>query len=180
VESFDCIIVGSGAAGAVIASRLTEDEDVKVLLPEAGGPDHHPLQNMPMAFPKVIASSNYNLRLESEPERALNGRKVPMPRGRTLGGSTAINAGIAIRGNPRDYDIWREAGLEGWGYADVLPYFRRLESHWRGATKLHGGDGLVRITRMAAPALLYEPLGQRFLGSNRVRQPRRVCKTRCG
>src|SRR5450755_1884418 len=67
VESFDCIIVGSGAAGAVIASRLTEDEDVKVLLPEAGGPDHHPLQNMPMAFPKVIASSNYNLRLESEP-----------------------------------------------------------------------------------------------------------------
>jgi choline dehydrogenase len=153
MESFDYIIVGSGAAGAVIASRLTEDENVKVLLLEAGGPDHHPLQNMLMAFPKVIASSNYNWRFESEPERALNGRKVPTPRGRTLGGSTAINARIAIRGNPRDYDIWREAGLEGWGYADVLPYFRRLESHWRGATKLHGGDGPVRITRMAAPAL---------------------------
>jgi choline dehydrogenase len=158
MESFDYIIVGSGAAGAVIASRLTEDENVKVLLLEAGGPDHHPLQNMPMAFPKVIANSNYNWRFESEPERALNGRKVPTPRGRTLGGSTEINAGIAIRGNPRDYDIWREAGLEGWGYADVLPYFRRLESHWRGATKLHGGDGPVRITRMAAPALLFEPL----------------------
>jgi choline dehydrogenase len=75
-----------------------------------------------------------------------------------LGGSTAINAGIAIRGNPRDYDIWREAGLEGWGYGDVLPYFRRLENHWRGATELHGADGPVRITRMEAPALLFEPL----------------------
>jgi hypothetical protein len=94
MESFDYIIVGSGAAGAVIASRLTEDENVKVLLLEAGGPDRHPLQNMPMAFPKVIASSNYNWRFESEPERALNGRKVPTPRGRTLGGSTAINAGL--------------------------------------------------------------------------------------
>ena len=159
-RAFDYIVVGAGSAGAVVASRLSEDADVSVLLLEAGGTDRHPLQLMPIAFQQVLKSPAYNWQFESEPEPGLYGRRLPIPRGKTLGGSSSINASISIRGNPRDYDLWRQQGLVGWGYADVLPYFRRLESHWRGDGPYHGGDGPVRVTPMDHPDMLYEPMRQ--------------------
>jgi choline dehydrogenase len=157
-ESFDYIVIGAGSAGAVVASRLSEDKDVSVLLLEAGGPDRHPLQLMPIAFLKVAHHRRYNWGFESEPEPGLNGRRLPVPRGKTLGGSSSVNAMICIRGHRRDYDLWRQQGLAGWSYADVLPYFRRLENHWRGASEFHGAGGPVDVTPIAYPDNLFEPL----------------------
>ncbi len=155
---FDYVIIGAGSAGAVLASRLSEDRDVSVLLLEAGGEDRHPLQQMPLAFLRVGQSATYNWGFETEPEPGMDGRRLPIGRGKGLGGSSAINALIFIRGNRRDYDRWREQGLEGWGYADVLPYFRRLETDWRGASAYHGGEGPIHVTPMDYPEMLYEPL----------------------
>jgi choline dehydrogenase len=157
-SSYDYIVIGSGSAGAVIAARLSEDPGVRVLLLEAGGRDTHPFQLMPIAFLKVANHRRFNWGYESEPEPGLGGRRLAIPRGRTLGGTSSINAMIAIRGNPRDFDLWRQQGLDGWGYADVLPYFRRLESHWRGASAYHGGDGPVRVSPVDFPDMMLEPL----------------------
>ena len=160
MQTFDYIIVGAGSAGAVLANRLTEDRDVSVLLLEAGGPDRHPFQLMPIAFLKVAQDRTYNWAYESEPEPGLNGRRLPIPRGKTLGGTSSINAMICIRGHPRDYDRWREQGLDGWGYADVLPYFRRLESSWRGEGPYHGATGPVGTSLIDYPDMLFDPLVQ--------------------
>lgn len=155
---FDYIIIGAGSAGSVLAARLSEDKEVSVLLLEAGGKDRHIFQLMPLVFQKVVASDNYNWKYETEPEPCMDNRRLPIPRGKTLGGSSSINALICMRGHRRDYERFREAGLEGWGYADVLPYFRRLESNWRGATPYHGGDGPIRVTPINYPQMLFEPL----------------------
>jgi choline dehydrogenase len=157
-EKYDYIIVGSGSAGAVIANRLTETSRTRVLLLEAGGPDNNPLLSMPLAFRTVFSRPAYSWNYMSEPESGLGGRRLPIPRGRTLGGTSSINAMIAIRGNSRDFDQWAESGLQGWGYQDVLPYFRRLERSWRGDNVYHGGSGRVEITQMTSPDMLYEPL----------------------
>ncbi len=156
--NFDYIIIGAGSAGAVLAARLSEDPEVSVLLLEAGGKDRHIFQLMPLVFQKVVASDSYNWKYETEPEPFMDGRRLPIPRGKTLGGSSSINALICMRGHRRDYDRFGEAGLEGWGYADVLPYFRRLESNWRGATPYHGGEGPIRVTPVDYPEMLLGPL----------------------
>ena len=158
LRTYDYVIVGSGSAGAVVASRLSEDKDISVVLIEAGGRDRHPYQSMPLAFLKVAHHPHYNWGFETEQEPGLGGRQLPVPRGKTLGGSSSVNALIAIRGNPRDYDLWRQQGLDGWGYADVLPYFRRLENHWRGETAYHGAGGPIQITPMLHPDNLFQPL----------------------
>jgi choline dehydrogenase len=154
----DYIVIGSGSAGAAVAVRLSEDRDVSVLLLEAGGRDSHPFQLMPLAFLKLGQAKRGLWEYFSEPEPGLNGRRLRVARGRTLGGSSSINAMIAIRGNARDYDIWAEQGCTGWAYADVLPYFKRLEHSWRGAGPYHGADGPVGISLMEGNDLLYEPL----------------------
>ena len=153
---YDYIVIGSGSSGAVVAARLSEDPGVSVLLLEAGPRDRHPLQQMPLAFPRVALGKIGTWQFESEPEPALNGRTLGIPRGRTLGGTSSVNAMIAIRGNRRDYDDWAAQGLAGWSFEEVLPYFQRLESHWRGASEWHGGDGPIRISRVEGPDLLWE------------------------
>jgi choline dehydrogenase len=160
MKNVDYIIVGAGSAGAVLASRLSEDGQTRVLLLEAGGKDRHPLQLMPIAFLKVAAQGAYNWNYESEPEPGLNGRRLPIPRGKTLGGTSSINAQIYIRGHRRDYDRWSEQGLLGWSYAEVLPYFRRLENSWRGESLYHGVGGPISVTPMDYPDMLFEPLAQ--------------------
>lgn len=157
-RGYDYIVIGAGSSGAVVAARLSEDPAVSVLLLEAGERDSHPLQLMPLAFPRVALGRIGTWQFESEPEPELGGRRLGLPRGRTLGGTSSINAMIAVRGNRRDFDDWASLGNPGWSYAEVLPYFKRLEGHWRGAGPFHGGDGPVRISRMEGPDLLWEPL----------------------
>jgi choline dehydrogenase len=144
----------------VIAARLSEAPDVSVLLLEAGRRDTHPFMPMPIAFPKVASHRSYIWPFESEPEPGLNRRRLPIWRGKTLGGCSSINAMINMRGNPLDFDLWREQGLAGWGYADVLPYFKRLETSWRGAGKYHGADGPVGNTLVDYPDSLFSQLRQ--------------------
>jgi choline dehydrogenase len=160
IRTFDYVIVGAGSAGCVIAARLTEDKDVRVLLLEAGGKDDHPYVTMPIGFLKAMLVPGHTWGYMSEPEPQLGGRKINLPRGRMLGGSSSINGMFYMRGHPRDFDTWRQKGAEGWGYADVLPYFKRMETSWRGANKYHGGDGPLHVQPIDTRKLLHEPLMQ--------------------
>ena len=157
-KNFDYIIVGAGSAGAALASRLTDDPHISVLLLEAGRPDRHPFLRMPIAHPKVRHWPSYSWNYRSEPEPALNGRSLIIPRGKTLGGSSSINGMIYVRGNARDYDLWRQRGLKGWSHADVLPYFRQLEASWRGASDHHGDGGPIKVTQVNSHQMNYDNL----------------------
>lgn len=152
-ETFDYVIVGAGSAGCAVAARLSEDPAVTVCLIEAGPADKHPFLKMPLAFIEACKLDRYVQRYESEPEPALGGRKIPIPRGRTLGGSSSINGMVYARGHRRDYDDWRALGFEGWGYDDLLPLFRRMESSWRGADQWHGDCGPVGVSRATTPSM---------------------------
>jgi choline dehydrogenase-like flavoprotein len=141
----DYVIVGAGSAGCVLAARLTEDPDVSVLLIEAGPPDTVENIHVPVAFSQLMRTQvdwDYSTGLEPYVDR----RRIYLPRGRTLGGSSSINAMIYIRGNRADYDEWRDGGCEGWGYDDLLPYFKRSEDNERGASELHGAGGPLAVS----------------------------------
>ncbi|BBU32648.1 choline dehydrogenase (plasmid) [Burkholderia sp. THE68] len=145
---FDYIIVGAGSAGCILADRLTESGEHSVLLLEAGGKDDSCWFRIPVGFTKTYYNPEYNWMYYSEPEAQLKDRSLYCPRGKVQGGSGSINAMIYVRGQPHDFDDWARAGNAGWGYRDVLPYFRRLESHWAGDTQYHGASGKISISSM--------------------------------
>jgi choline dehydrogenase len=158
MKQVDYIVVGSGSAGSIVAARLSEDANVSVLLIEAGRRDDHPFMAMPIAFPKVATDPAYTWPYETDPEPGLGDRRLPILRGKTLGGCSSINAMINVRGSRHDYDLWRQHGLEGWGYRDVLPYFRKLERSWRGAGPYHGGDGPIGTVPVDLPEAFFPEL----------------------
>ncbi len=142
---YDYVIAGAGSAGCVLAARLTEDPDVRVLVIEAGLPDTEPMIHASSVWP-TLWMSRYDWAYFSEPEPALRGRKVFLPRGKVVGGSSSINAMIYMRGNRLDYDGWAAAGATGWSYADVLPYFLKSEDNERGANEWHGVGGPLSVS----------------------------------
>jgi choline dehydrogenase len=156
----DYIVIGAGSAGCAIANRLSADPATSVLLLEAGGPDDHLFLRMPLAFLKAMFKPQFVWNYMSEPEPHLNGRRLWLPRGRLLGGSSSINGMFYMRGHSSDFDGWRRLGCEGWGYEDVLPYFRRMETSWRGASHYHGASGPLHVVPIDTSRLLHDPLMQ--------------------
>ena len=147
--AFDYVIVGAGSAGCVLANRLTADGRHSVLLLEAGPPDRNPWIHVPIGYGKTMNHPVLNWGFWTEPEPHLHGRQVYWPRGRTLGGSSAVNGLIQIRGQPEDFARWESMGAAGWGWAEVLRYFIKSESNSRGASAYHGADGPLAVSDVA-------------------------------
>jgi choline dehydrogenase len=156
--SFDYVIVGAGSAGCVLANRLSAGGRHSVLLLEAGPRDTYPWIHIPIGYAKTMFHPVLNWGFYTDPEPTMNGRKVYWPRGRTLGGSSAINGLISIRGQREDYDAWAAAGNAGWSFADVLPWFRMLEHNVRGASEYHGADGPLWASDIDTPHPLVEAM----------------------
>ncbi|MGH1359288.1 MAG: GMC family oxidoreductase [Burkholderiaceae bacterium] len=155
---YDYIIVGGGTAGCVLANRLSASGRYSVLLLEAGPPDRYPWIHIPIGYAKTMFHPVYNWRFETEPEPAMNGRKVYWPRGRTLGGSSSINGLVFIRGQAEDYDAWAALGNHDWSWKEVLPYFKKLENNTRGESDYHGVGGPITCSDIAAKHELIEAI----------------------
>ena len=158
-RQFDYVIVGGGSAGCVLARRLSDDPDVTVCLLEAGKPDKSLLIHIPAAFSITVPRPLMNWAFETVPQPGLNGRQGYQPRGKTLGGSSSINAMVYIRGHPTDYDAWADQGNPGWGYADVMPYFKKSENQERGGDDHHGTGGPLNVMDLRDP----NPLATAFV-----------------
>jgi choline dehydrogenase len=159
-DNYDYVIVGAGSAGCVLADRLSADGTNRVLLLEFGGSDRSIFIQMPAALAIPMNTKRWNWGYESEPEPHLNGRRLNCPRGKGLGGSSSINGLVYVRGNPLDFERWQEEdGARGWGYADVLPYFKRAEGRTEGGDEYRGGEGPLSVSY----GTLRNPLNQAWL-----------------
>jgi choline dehydrogenase-like flavoprotein len=158
----DYVIVGGGSAGCVLAARLTEDPNVRVQLLEAGGKDRSPNIKIPAAFGKQFHDAKLDWDFATEPEPGCAGRRLYVPRGKSLGGSSSMNAMLYVRGRPLDYDLWVKAGAEGWGWDDVLPYFLRAENNERGPSEFHAVGGPLNVADQRSP----RPLAQELLAAS--------------
>jgi len=158
-QTFDFIVTGAGSAGCAVAARLSESGRHKVLLLEAGPRDKSPWIHIPIGYTKAYANPRINWMFESAPESRLNNRKLYLSRGKVLGGTSSINGLVYMRGNPADYDHWRQLGCEGWDWESVLPYFKKSEDNERGADAFHGSGGKLRVSD---PRDIY-PLGRAML-----------------
>ena len=157
--TFDYIIVGAGSAGCVLANRLSANGKHSVLLLEAGPKDSNIWIHVPLGYGKLFKEKSVNWMYQTEPEPELKGRQVFQPRGKTLGGSSSINGLLYVRGQHEDYDRWRQLGNTGWGYDDVLPYFKKAENQSRGADEFHGTGGPLPVSNM----VVTDPLSKAFI-----------------
>ncbi|MCD9027512.1 choline dehydrogenase [Luteimonas sp. BDR2-5] len=158
---YDYVIVGAGSAGCVLASRLSEDPDIRVLLLEAGPRDWHPFIHMPAGLARLAGRKGVNWNYDTAPEPQLGDRTLWWPRGKVLGGSSSINAMCYTRGAAGDYDDWAAQGAEGWAWRDVLPYFIRAEGNTRGADALHGASGPLTVSDLRH----VNPLSRMFIAA---------------
>jgi choline dehydrogenase len=149
---FDVVVAGAGSAGCVLATRLTENPAISLCLIEAGARDRNPWIHIPLGFGKLVPNPAVNWGYETEPEPQLGGRRLSWPRGKVLGGSGSINGLVFLRGAPSDYDGWEALGATGWGYKDVLPYFKRMEHNVRGADAYRGQGGPMTISDIKKPS----------------------------
>ena len=149
MATFDFIVIGGGSGGSAAAGRLAEDGKLSVCLIEAGGRNDNFRVKTPGFMPFIGDKSNY--RYETVPQKGLNGRTGYQPRGRGLGGSSAINAMVYIRGNAWDYDNWAALGCDGWAHDDVLPFFKKAEDNERGPNAYHGSNGPLRVSNQRSP-----------------------------
>ncbi len=153
---FDFVVVGAGSAGCAIANRLSENPQHKVLLLEAGPNDNHPMVHMPGGAAEVLKSNKMNWQMYSVPQKALNNRRLYVPRGKLLGGSSSLNGMVYIRGHKHDYDHWSELGNAGWSFAEVLPYFKRSEDNVRGESLYHGAGGCLKVSDAPCEHVLFD------------------------
>ena len=164
---FDYVIAGAGTAGCVLANRLSEDPKNRVCLVEAGGKDSHPFIHVPALVGAALTLKQLSWGLETVPQEHLKGRRIPIPRGRVLGGSSSVNGMVYFRGHPKDYDDWAAAGNSGWSFAEVLPYFLRSEDNAEyPGSPFHGHGGPMRVSDIAGP----NPLNAVFADAMRALQ----------
>ena len=165
MKEYDYIVIGSGSAGGIVASRLSEDAHVSVLLLEAGGSDRTAFVRKPGMISIVHQVKQLKTRLDwgfyTVPQACMNDRRIPYTRGKVVGGSSSVNGMLYLRGHRQNYDDWAAMGCDGWAYSDVLPFFKKLESHEDGETEYHGADGPIRVSRH--PADQISPVSNAFL-----------------